>query len=76
MQVVQIEVKSVYGVDKIYPVNEAAQLIAKIAGTKTLSTQNIIDLGTLGFEVVEVKRNYQAIADLILASIKAKEGAL
>lgn len=64
---IEIEVKSVYGLDKIYPVNEAAQTIARIAGTKTLSVQNLKDVCSLGLEVFEIKRNYQSIAQLIAA---------
>ena len=71
---VQIEVKKVYGVDKIYPINDAAKIIASIAGTKTLSVANLIDAGRLGLEVVEIKTNYQPIADMILAKIKLDQG--
>jgi hypothetical protein len=31
-----IEVRNVYGVEHAYPVNDAARIFAKIAGTKTL----------------------------------------
>ena len=36
MITVLVKIKSIYGVDKIYPANEAAQAIADIACTKTL----------------------------------------
>ncbi|MBK8019813.1 MAG: hypothetical protein IPK20_26185 [Betaproteobacteria bacterium] len=52
--VLEIEVKSIYGVNKIYPVNQAAKTLANIAGTKTLSEQDIIDAQSLGLVVVEV----------------------
>ena len=64
MPVIEVEVKSVYGVDKIYPVNGAAQALARIAGTKTLSAQNIKDACELGLEVFEVRRNYAQIAGM------------
>lgn len=53
-QALQIELKSVYGKTLIYPANQAAKLIAKIAGTKTLSSQQIAWAKELGFEVQEV----------------------
>lgn len=37
MKTIEVFVRSVYGVQKIYPANEAAKLLAEIAGTKTLS---------------------------------------
>jgi hypothetical protein len=61
---VEIQLKTVYGVDKIYPVNQAAQALARIAGTKTLSVQNIKDACALGLEVFEVRRNYASIASM------------
>lgn len=65
MKTIQVEVKTVYGVDKIYPVNEAAQILASIAGTKTLSAKTIEYANALGLEVAEVKRNYGAISKLL-----------
>ena len=65
MKSIQVEVKTVYGKDKIYPVNEAAQILASIAGTKTLSPQTIEYANAIGLKVVEVKRNYGAISKLL-----------
>ena len=53
-QVIQVQIKSVYGNTLIYPVNEAAQLIANIAGTITLSRANLAAAQQLGFQVQEV----------------------
>lgn len=50
----EVTVKSVYGIDKIYPANETAQLFAEIAGTKTLSTNVIAHAEALGFAIVEI----------------------
>jgi hypothetical protein len=52
--IIEIEIKSVYGVLKIYPANEAAELIAKIAGTKTLTNEALAYAERLGFEIKEV----------------------
>lgn len=53
-RVIQVQVKSVYGNTLIYPVNEAAQLIANIAGTKTLSNANLACAERLGFTIQQV----------------------
>ena len=49
--VIEVEVKDVYGVTKYYPVCEKAQLFADIAGTKTLTIQAIKKIEALGYSV-------------------------
>lgn len=66
--VIEIEVRSVYGNDLIYPVNDAAKALARIAGKKTLSVANIKDACAIGLEVVEINRNYAPIANLLKAA--------
>jgi hypothetical protein len=53
--IAQIEVKEVYGNRTIYPVNEQARLLARIAGTKTLTIGTLNLAKQLGFvfEVVQ-----------------------
>lgn len=51
---ITVEVKSVYGVDRIYPVCDKAKVFVELIGNKTLSKHNIILIQLLGFEV-EVK---------------------
>jgi hypothetical protein len=65
MKVIEIEVRSVYGNDLIYPANDGAKALARIAGKKTLSVSDLQNASYLGLEVVEVNRNYNAIADLV-----------
>lgn len=65
MKVIEIEVRSVYGKDSIYPVNDAARTLARIAGKKTLSAADIQNANALGLEVVEVNRNYGPLSDLL-----------
>lgn len=71
MKVIEIEVRSVYGKDTIYPVNEAAKTLARIAGKKTLSASDIQNANALGLEVVEIRRNYGAISDLLYGGVAA-----
>jgi hypothetical protein len=52
MQTVQIEIKSNYGNEAIYPANEAAANFAKLTGKKTLSRADIATIKNLGFDVV------------------------
>lgn len=51
---VQIQVRSVYGNDLIYPIDENAKRFAKIAGKKTLSLSDVINIQLLGFKVEQV----------------------
>ncbi len=49
---ITIEVKSVYGVMKIYPVCEKAKLFAEIAGSKTLTLGTVRKIERLGYAVI------------------------
>lgn len=69
--ILQIEVRSVYGKDTIYPVNDAAKTLARIAGKKTLSATDIQNANALGLEVVEIRRNYGAISDMLFRGASA-----
>ncbi len=48
---IEIEVKSNYGKEAIYPICNQAQLFADIAGTKTLTRDTINKIKALGFEI-------------------------
>lgn len=52
--VIEFEVRAVYGRNTIYPVNDAAKLLAEIAGTKTLTSKVLVLAKRLGFCIVEV----------------------
>lgn len=51
---IRVQVRQVYGVDKIYPVNAAAETLAAIAGTKTLSRDDLANATKLGLTVIEL----------------------
>jgi len=53
---IQMMTRSVYGEDKIYPANEAAEHLATIAGTKTLTIRAIHHALLMGCEVELVGR--------------------
>lgn len=46
--------REVYGVVKFYPANEAARVIADIAGTKTITPDKLELCKKLGLEIVDV----------------------
>jgi hypothetical protein len=53
---VEVTVRSVYGVDKIYPANWSAEIFASLAGQKTLTGSDLNLIRELGYAVVEVPR--------------------
>lgn len=52
--VIEVEVRSVFGISKIYPANDAAAKLARIAGTKTLKASDLAAAKELGMVVKEV----------------------
>jgi len=54
MPVIQVNLKSVYGNVMAYPANEAAQIFADIAGSKTLSQEALRKIMALGYQVKAV----------------------
>lgn len=53
-EIVQVEVRSVYGCDRIYPANDAAVTLAALAGKRTFSDADLKLIRELGFRVEEV----------------------
>jgi hypothetical protein len=49
--IIEVEVKDVYGAVKYYPICEKAQLFADIAGTKTLTVEVIKKIEALGYSI-------------------------
>lgn len=54
MKTIEVFVRSVYGAHKAYPANDAAELLAEIAGTKTLDPKTLALAERLGFEIKQV----------------------
>ena len=46
-----VKIKNVYGVDRIYPVCDKAQLFARISGNKTLLPDDIELIKKLGYNL-------------------------
>lgn len=47
-----IEIKHVYGVEKVYPVCEDAKMFSDIAGTTTLTVETLDRVKALGYELI------------------------
>lgn len=50
----QIKIKSVYGVERIYPVNETAIKFGRLVGTKTFTQDQLGLIKDLGYEIEQV----------------------
>lgn len=59
MNTITVELKSIYGVQAVYPACHASKLFAQIAGTKTLTRAAVASIKALGF-TVEVKQTEPA----------------
>lgn len=47
----QLQMRSVYGSDRIYPVNDTAKLFVQLTGRKTLFTEDLKIATALGFDL-------------------------
>jgi len=48
---ITIQIKTVYGEDKAYPLCEKSQIFARMLGTKTLTESALRDIKALGYDV-------------------------
>jgi hypothetical protein len=48
---IQIELRSIYGVNKAYPVDRNAECLAAIAGTKTMTINTLVNALRMGFDI-------------------------
>jgi hypothetical protein len=48
---ITVRIKDVYGIQQVYPVSREAQLLAQIAGTKTLQPNVIAAVKQLGYTI-------------------------
>lgn len=50
----QIKIKSVYGVKRIYPADEIAEKFTKLINTKTFSEEHLAIIKSLGYEIEQL----------------------
>jgi len=53
--IIEVEIKTAYGNERIYPVNEAGRKLARLVGSKTFTRETVGLAKELGF-TFEVKR--------------------
>lgn len=51
-KVIKVKIRSIFGVDRIYPACETAEIFRKIGGTATLMPTVIENIKELGYKVV------------------------
>jgi len=51
----EVEIKNVYGEDKVYPFNDTAKLFCELQGTKTLTPKTVSVALRLGYVISVVK---------------------
>ena len=58
---ITVKIKTVYGVDKIYPACENSRRFAEIAGTKTLTAHTIRQIKAMGIlvEITDTKTHLE-----------------
>ena len=49
--IISVEIKNVYGAEKIYPACNTSKLFADIAGTKTLTRSVLQTIKSLGYSI-------------------------
>ena len=49
--ILEVQVRTVYGTDRIYPINEQARKVAELVGRKTLTKDDLAKLKDLGFQI-------------------------
>ncbi len=64
---IRIEIRNVYGEEKAYPVDTAGQLMARIAGTKTLTRSTLFNVLEMGL-AVEVVDHYGVVCAVFRAT--------
>ena len=52
--IIEVEVRNVYGNKLVYPANELAHKFAKLLNTKTFNRQTILGLKDMGYVVGQV----------------------
>lgn len=51
MTIIQVKIKNVYGVERIYPVNDTAKLLTTLLKKKTIDRDEIEIFKKLGYQV-------------------------
>ena len=71
MEKVMLREKEVYGILKYYPYNDTAKVLCKIARQKTMTTQTILLVRELGFEVVTDRMSFPPLEQVLAEKASA-----
>lgn len=55
MKLLEVCIKNVYGVERIYPMNATAEEVCRLIGRKTLNRNDLEILKRLGYEIKQVE---------------------
>jgi hypothetical protein len=61
--VVKLQIRSSYGVDRIYPVNETARLFVRLTGRKTFLPADLGPIQALGYSVEWIPQTLGPISE-------------
>ena len=61
---IQVQYRTVYGEERLYPMCENAKRFAQIAGTQTLTYNTVRLVRQLGVSIVELDRRGRVIGEL------------
>lgn len=51
-KIVTVEIRNVYGTDKVYPAGPTARLFCELTGTRTLTEAHLTTIRELGYRVI------------------------
>ena len=54
MNIIKVEVKQVYGLERIYPSCNTSKLLNNLMPTKTFTIQDLVNIKKLGYQVESV----------------------
>jgi hypothetical protein len=66
--VIYVTIKNVYGKETVYPHCEIAQGFAKIAGSKTLTENTLVQITLMGYDIQMLQWNDDSIVSKIIRS--------
>jgi hypothetical protein len=66
---ITVKIKSVYGLETVYPACPAAEIFARIAGTKTLTSHALRDIRALGYEIAVKTDAPKVLSALAIAEV-------
>ena len=61
---ITIRIEKNYGIETAYPACDQSRLLAKLAGTKTLTRNTLRDIEQLGYQIEIVEQTYKTFKHL------------